>query len=496
MIKFDEKTQRLKSNIEYKPYFLIVENKKIYFIVKRLFDIVLSLVLLILLSLPILLISLLIKLDSIGPIIFSQVRIGKSGKEFRIYKFRTMVHSKNGGGTEITKHIDKRITNIGGILRKFRLDEIPQLINILFGEMSFVGPRPEVEKFVNCYSDIMFITLLVKPGVTSESSVKFRDENVILKESDDVEKDYIEKILPRKIELNLKSILEMSLFNDLKILFLTVFHVFILSKTESKSILVSDKNILECDDSPLVSIVMPSYNTGDYIEETILSVINQTYRNWELIIVDDNSIDNSLEVIERFMKVDSRIALFKNFKNSGAAISRTIGIKKASGEFIAFLDSDDVWYQNKLKKQLCFMIENNYTFTCTAYAHIDSESFTTGKIILTKQKANYNDTLLSCPIGNSTVIYNSSILGKFVVPNIRKRNDDALWLQILKKTPYIYGYQVILSNYRVRKNSISSNKISLIKYHWKLYREIENLGLFKSLYHIIVWIIIKMFRLK
>lgn len=245
----------------------------------------------------------------------------------------------------------------------------------------------------------------------------------------------------------------------------------------------------------LVSIIMPTYNCGKFIERTIDSIINQTYDNWELIIVDDCSSDNTEEVMKKY-KNDKRVNYVKLEKNSGAAVARTESMKRANGNYMAFLDSDDLWYPEKLEKQLKFMKENNYDFTCTAYEQIDENDELLNKIIRTKTKANYNRILLDCPVGNSTVMYNVDSLGKFEVPNIRKRNDDALWLQIIKKAKYIYGYDEILMKYRIRQNSISSNKLSLVKYHWQLYRKIEHLSIIRSVFHICYWGVIKVLHIK
>ena len=244
----------------------------------------------------------------------------------------------------------------------------------------------------------------------------------------------------------------------------------------------------------LVSIIMPTYNCAKFINETIKSVLNQTYENWELVIVDDCSNDNTEEVVASFN--DKRIKYHRLEKNSGAAVARTTAMKMATGNYMAFLDSDDLWKNNKLEKQLEFMKKNNYNFTCTAYEQIDEEGHQLNKIIKTKKKADYNRILLDCPVGNSTVMYNVDNLGKFEVPNIRKRNDDALWLQILKKEKFIYGMPDVLMEYRIRNNSISSNKLSLIKYHWQLYREIEHLSVIRSAFHICWWGMIKILHIK
>ena len=243
-----------------------------------------------------------------------------------------------------------------------------------------------------------------------------------------------------------------------------------------------------------VSIIMPTYNCAKFIGKTIESVIAQTYENWELIIVDDCSKDNTEEVVSKYK--DNRIKYHRLENNSGAAVARTEAMKKARGSYMSFLDSDDLWKKDKLEKQLEFMNKNNYNFTCTEYEQIDEEGNKLNKVIKVKKRADYNRILLDCPVGNSTVMYNVEKLGKFEVPNIRKRNDDALWLQILKKEKYIYGMPDILMEYRIRSNSISSNKLSLVKYHWQLYREIEHLSVFRSVFHICWWGMIKVLHIK
>ena len=245
-----------------------------------------------------------------------------------------------------------------------------------------------------------------------------------------------------------------------------------------------------------VSIITPTYNCGKYIGETIESVLNQSYYNWEMIIVDDCSNDNTKEFVENYAQRDKRIKYYFLQENSGAAVARTKAMELATGKYFAFLDSDDLWMPDKLEKQILFMKNNNFNFTCTAYEQIDEKGLPLNRVIKTKPKTDYNGILLSCPVGNSTVIYNAEKLGRFVVPNIKKRNDDALWLQILKKEKYIYGMPEVLMKYRVRKNSISGNKFKLVKYHWQLYREIEHLTIVRSAFHICFWAFLKIFRIK
>ncbi len=246
----------------------------------------------------------------------------------------------------------------------------------------------------------------------------------------------------------------------------------------------------------LVSIITPTYNCAEFIARTIDSVQAQTYQNWEMIIVDDRSTDNTQEIVEEYIKKDERIKYHLLEVNSGAAVARTTAMQLAQGSYMAFLDSDDIWTPDKLERQLRFMTENGYAFSCTAYEQIDEADAPLGKVIKTVKKTNYNRLLLDCPVGNSTVVYDVEKMGKFEVPNIRKRNDDALWLQMLKKEEYIWGMPDVLMKYRIRKNSISSNKFKVIKYHWILYREIEHLNVFRSAFHVFWWCVIKVLRIK
>ena len=246
----------------------------------------------------------------------------------------------------------------------------------------------------------------------------------------------------------------------------------------------------------LVSIITPTYNCAGFIAETIESVLAQTYADFEMIIVDDCSKDNTEEVVKKYTEKDARIKYVRLETNSGAAKARTESMRLAEGEFMAFLDSDDLWFPDKLERQLKFMKKNGYAFSCTAYKQIDEKGKDLGRVIKAIPKTNYNRLLLDCPVGNSTVMYNAEIMGKFEVPDIRKRNDDALWLTMLKKEKYIYGMNEVLAKYRIRRNSISSNKLDVVKYHWILYRDIEHLGVLRSVFHICWWGIIKVLHIK
>ena len=222
-----------------------------------------------------------------------------------------------------------------------------------------------------------------------------------------------------------------------------------------------------------VSVIMPNFNCGNFIEETINSVINQTYKNWELLIVDDCSTDNSVEVIKKLQAADERIKLFINEKNSGCAAARNRAMREATGKWIAFLDSDDLWTPDKLEKQLNFMTENGYKFSYTAYEHIDENSTpmnirVTGPGNLSKRKMFHY-----CYLGCLTAMYDTSELGVVQIPDeiANGENDYAIWLKVVKKHKCYYIPE-ILAKYRVRSNSLShkSSKMKIAKNCYKLYK--------------------------
>ncbi|MET3697027.1 glycosyltransferase involved in cell wall bisynthesis [Bacillus oleivorans] len=254
---------------------------------------------------------------------------------------------------------------------------------------------------------------------------------------------------------------------------------------------IQDYNLSE----ELVSIIMPAFNCGDFIGITLDSVIAQTYQNWEVIVIDDCSTDNTEEVVKTYSSMDTRIKYYKLDKNSGAAVARNKAIDLANGKYMAFLDSDDVWFPEKLTKQISFMKEHGYNFTCTSYTKIDEQGNYLNRTIKSQRKSDYDGILKTCP-GNSTVIYDAMNLGKFKIPNIKKRNDYVMWLQVVKKEKYLYGLEEPLGSHRIRKGGISKKKSSLVSYHWKVYREFEQLSIIKSCYLILYWVIATVFRLR
>ena len=208
-----------------RPYYEQLKKRGVSLFFKRLFDIVVSLVMLALLSPVFLVLAVAIKLDSPGPVFYRQVRITRYGKEFRIFKFRSMVTDADKKGSLVTVSGDSRITRVGRLIRKCRLDELPQLLNVLTGDMTFVGTRPEVAKYVARYTPEMLATLLLPAGITSEASIRYKDEDKLLKDADDVDKVYIEAVLPGKMQYNLASVREFTFFGDIATMLRTVLAV-------------------------------------------------------------------------------------------------------------------------------------------------------------------------------------------------------------------------------------------------------------------------------
>ena len=237
---------------------------------------------------------------------------------------------------------------------------------------------------------------------------------------------------------------------------------------------------------PFVSIIMPLYNCEEYIQDSIESIQQQTYRNWELIIVDDASTDKSVDMVNQVMKEESRICFTGLNVNSGVANARNIAIQKAKGKYIAFLDSDDLWLPNKLVKQIEIMEMENILFSYGSYLLIDEKGNSRG-IFKAKNKVSYEDMLKTSEIGTLTMIYNSDKLGKHYFQEIG-HEDYVMKLQLIKEIGFAKGIVEPLAKYRVTSNSLSRNKFKTAYWQWKIYRDVENLPLVKSFYYFIHYI--------
>lgn len=432
----------------------------------------------------------LVKLKLGSPVLFTQDRpglIGKDGKEtvFKMYKFRTMTDERDENGELLPD--DVRLTKFGKWLRNTSLDELPEAFNILNGTMSVIGPRPQLVRDMTFMTKEQRARHTAKPGLSGLAQVNGR--NGISWEE--------------KLEWDRKYIQNVSFAGDVKIIFDTVKKAFIkqegitqedmataedfgdyllrMGKVSSKEYMMNQnkaKMILNGDDENdripnLVSIIMPSYNTAQYIEKTIKSVLDQTYTNWELLIVDDCSTDNTDEVVKNYL-TDKRINYLKNEQNSGAAVSRNRALREAKGQWIAFLDSDDLWMPEKLEKQICFMKEKGYFFSYTDYEEINAEGNRTGTFVTGPKKITRIGMYNYCWPGCLTVMYDATKVGLIQISDIKKNNDYAMWLKVCKKAD-CYLLDECLGQYRKgRVGSVSTHSIkTMIGWHYRLFHEAE-----------------------
>ena len=239
----------------------------------------------------------------------------------------------------------------------------------------------------------------------------------------------------------------------------------------------------------LVSIITATYNSELFIEDTIQSVLYQTYKKWELIIIDDASNDSTIEIVLNYCEKYNNIKLLKNKVNQGAAVTRNKGIEAAIGNFIAFLDADDLWKPNKLEKQLKFMLDHKTNVSFSSYCLMDETGNSLGKIVEALPELSYKKFLKCNYIGNLTGMYNAKALGKIYSPNLRKRQDWLLWLKAVEKSKSpALGIKEPLAMYRIRENSISSNKINLLRYNYNVYRIGLKFSGVKSVYHLLIFL--------
>ena len=231
-----------------------------------------------------------------------------------------------------------------------------------------------------------------------------------------------------------------------------------------------------------ISIIVPMYNAEKFIGKTIESVLAQTYQNWEMLIMNDVSTDNSLAIVSVYAKKDERIKIVNTEKNVGVVKGRNFLIDLASGKYIAFLDADDYWHNEKLEKQIKFMKEKNASISCTEYTRVKENEEKINDVII-KEEISYNDMLKNNYLGCLTVMYDAEKIGKRYFKELEKNEDYVLWLEIVKDVNTIYGLKENLAYYRVLDNSRSSNKVKTAKVRWEIYRKIEKLSLLKSIYY-------------
>lgn len=241
---------------------------------------------------------------------------------------------------------------------------------------------------------------------------------------------------------------------------------------------------METTKEKLVSIIMPSYNCGEFVEDTIRSVQAQTYQSWEIIFMDDCSSDDTISIVTKLREEDSRIRLFQNKINSGAAVSRNKALREAKGRWIAFLDSDDLWEPTKLEKQVRFMEENGYKFSYTCYQEMDADGNLTGVEVSGPKYVTKAGMFAFCWPGCLTVMYDASAVGLIQIEDIKKNNDYAMWLKVCKKAECYLLPEVLAKYRRGRCGSVSSHSIkTMIGWHYKLWHEAEGRGALTSVWY-------------
>ena len=239
--------------------------------------------------------------------------------------------------------------------------------------------------------------------------------------------------------------------------------------------------------SETVSIITPTFNSAKYIAETIQSVQKQTYSNWEMIIVDDGSKDTTVGIIQNFMEDDHRIHLIQLHKNSGPAKARNKGIEKAQGDYMTFLDADDIWFPDFIASSIQAIRQTGIHFVFSSYKRSNENLEFVYSDFIVPQKVTYTDILKTNSISCLTAFVDIRTLGKKTMPEIFKRQDMGLWLKYLKEIPFAYGIQEPKAIYRIRENSLSRNKSRLLKYQWQFYREVEKLTILQSVYYMVHW---------
>ncbi|MFL2567648.1 MAG: glycosyltransferase family 2 protein [Flavobacteriales bacterium] len=238
----------------------------------------------------------------------------------------------------------------------------------------------------------------------------------------------------------------------------------------------------------IVSIITPSYNSEKYLKDCIVSVLNQTLTSWEMLIVDDASSDNSRKLIESYLKKDKRIKAFFLEKNIGPAMARNYAIHKASGRYIAFLDSDDMWLPHKLELQVDFMKLNNYSFVFSSYQVISENNSKVINEIVVPNKISYNQYLKNTIIGCLTVMIDKNSYSELQMPDLRSSHDMALWLDLLREGEFAFGIEQPLAKYRLVKSSNTNNKFNAIYGVWRVYRNYEGFSFFYSLYNFVFYL--------
>lgn len=430
--------------------------------------------------------SLAIVVDDPGPVLFTQKRVGRDKHFFKLHKFRTMkMSTPHDVPTHQLENPDQYITRIGRLLRKYSLDELPQIWDIFIGNMSIIGPRPALWNQDDLVAERdRYDANSVLPGLTGWAQINGRDELEITDKAR-LDGDYIKTIDKNSWQ---------GFLMDIKCFINTI-------KSVSKATGVVEGGTGEFhrdeisainEEKIKVSVITPAFNAGAYLEDTIVSVLNQSYSNWEMIIVDDCSTDDTVSIASKYVEKDSRIRLIKHANNKGVAAARNTALDIATGLYVAFLDSDDQWTPQKLEHQLRFMETNHYVLTYTDYQIFDTETHNLGKLIKVPKKLAVKDIYKNTAIACLTVMVNRNAVGEFHMPGINHFEDQATWQEILKRgdnnrNRIAYGLNENMALYRVGNASLTSNRKRAANAQWHTYRDYYKFSVARSVYYFICY---------
>lgn len=430
-------------------------------------------------------VSLAIIIDDPGPVLFTQKRVGKDKHFFKLHKFRSMkMSTPHDVPTHQLSNPDKYITRVGKILRKTSLDELPQIWDIFIGNMSIIGPRPALwnQEDLVAERDKYKANDLI-PGLTGWAQINGRDELEIPVKAQ-LDGNYTTQLYESGTK---------ALFLDTQCFFGTLLSVVKkdgiveggTGEIEKSAKLVENEQIK-------VSIITPAYNAREFINETIDSVLQQSYRNWEMLIVDDCSTDDTVAVVQKYVENDSRIILIHHERNKGVAVARNTALDVATGSYMAFLDSDDQWAPQKLEQQLNFMENNHYVLTYTAYQKFDTVTGKKQKVIHIPNKMTVEDIYKNTVIACLTVMINRDVVGKFHMPLINHTEDQITWQEILKRgrgnsnltgNDVAYGLDECLALYRTGNISLTGNQKKAAREQWATYREFYGFSVLRSTFY-------------
>lgn len=453
-------------------------------LVKPFIDQALSFVALVLLFPLFIIIAFAIYLEDPGPVFFSQIRVGKDKHFFILHKFRSMFKSApHNIPTHQLSTPDQYITKVGKVLRRTSLDELPQIWDIFRGCMSVIGPRPALwnQKDLVEQREI-YGANNVMPGLTGWAQINGRDELEIPVKSA-LDGEYVDHLR--------RGGMKAFLF-DLKCFMVTVKSV-----VSSKGVveggtgkLAKKETIRQIkNEEILVSVITPAYNASGYLEECIDSVLAQSYGNWEMIIVDDHSSDDTYRIAEKYAEKDNRIKIIQHERNCGVAAARNTALEAAKGDYIAFLDSDDLWNKDKLYKQLCFMEENIYAISYTSYQKVDAFTNKKGKIIRIPKVMTYEKIFGNTAIACLTVMVNRKAVGDFYMPQLDHTEDQCTWQDILNRGYVAYGLNENLAYYREGNISLTNDKKNSTKKQWNTYRDYYKFGILRSAFYFTQYIV-------